>query len=302
MIMEQFYPHKRNYEAKVGIIAVIALLSLVLGYSWLKDYFALKDYSQIKISFSNANDLKPGDVVTVRGVEKGHVKSLEVGTDRVVVVALVKLNEPLKEGSHYSVREGDLMGKRQLEIMPGTGQDPIDLAQIQIGDESSGLMDLISNLNTTINTIDNLVSRFTKDKGLISNIESTVASSEKVVSNANEVILKNSENVTVVLQNLLKTSKELSNLLEHNKTSINKSLELAPEVLDKMNKNLSSLEKITENFVQISDKLNTGDGSVQHLMNDKEFYKTLLKTTQELDSLLIDVKANPTRYFKVKVF
>jgi phospholipid/cholesterol/gamma-HCH transport system substrate-binding protein len=300
--MEQFYPHKRNYEVRVGIITVIALLSLVLGYSWLKDYFALKDYTQVKISFANANDLKPGDAVTVRGVEKGHVKSLDVEPGHVLVVALVKLTQPLREGTHYSVREGDLMGKRQLEIMPGSGQNLINLKDVQYGDESSGLMDLVTNLNTTIVTLDNLVSRFTQKDGLISNLESTVASSEEVVSNANQVILKNSESVTVVLHNLLKTSKELSNLLEQNKEAINKSFDLAPEVLGKMNKNLTSLEQITDNFVQISNKLNTGDGSVQRLMNDKEFYKTLLKTTQELDSLLIDVKAHPTRYFKVKVF
>jgi len=300
--MEQFYPQKRNYEVRVGIIAFIALLSLVLGYSWLKDYFSLKSYTQLKISFANANDLKPGDVVTVRGVEKGHVKSLDVEADRVVVTVLVKLKQPLKVGTHYSVREGDLMGKRQLEILPGSGVNLIKLDEIQYGDESSGLMDLISNLNSTIITMDNLVARFTKDKGLIANLESTVANSEKVVDNANQVILKNSESVTVVMQNLLKTSRELSNLLETNKASINKSFALAPEVLEKLNRNLSTLEQVTTNIAQISEKLNTGDGSVQKLMNDKEFYRTLLKTTQELDSLLQDVKAHPTRYFKVKVF
>lgn len=300
--MEQFYPHKRNYEVKVGIIVVIALLSLLLGYSWLKDYFSLKSYTQIKISFMNANDLKPGDVVTVRGVEKGHVKSLEVDNERVLVVALVKLKQPLREGTRYSVREGDLMGKRQLEILPGTGQNYLDLNLVQNGDESSGLMDLISNLNRTVISLDNLASRFTKENGLISNIESTVANSEKMAANANQVILKNSENVTIVLQNLLKTSRELSNLLEQNKSSINESLALAPEVLDKLNRNLSSFEQVTNNFVEISNKLNTGEGSMQKLMNDKEFYNSLLKTTQELDSLLQDVKANPKRYFKIKVF
>ncbi len=300
--MEQFYPHKKNYEIKVGIIAVIALLSVALGYSWLKDYFSYKQYSQLKISFSDANDLQPGDAVTIRGVEKGRVKSLEVEEDHVLVVALVKLKQPLREGTHYTVREGDLMGKRQLEIMPGTGMKLINLAQIQAGDDSSGLMDLVSNLNETIVIMDDLVSRFSKQNGLFSNIESTVSSSEKVVANANDVILKNSENVTIVMQNLLKTSRELSTLIDQNKTSINKSLSLAPEVLDKMNKNLSSLEKITTNFAQISDRLNTGDGSVQRLMNDKEFYKALLKTTQQVDSLLQDVKAHPSRYFKVKVF
>lgn len=300
--MEQYYLHKRNYEIKVGIVAVIALLSLVLGYSWLKDYFELRNYTTIKISFISVDDLKPGDAVLLRGVEKGRVKSLEVEPGRVIVTALVKLQDPLHEGTTYAVREGDLMGKRQLEILPGDGSSILDITQVQNGDESSGLMDLISNLNTMLNTLDNLVTRFTKDNGLISNLENTVASSEKVAANANQIILKNSEGITVVMHNLMKTSQELSDILDENKSSINKSIALAPDVLDKLNKNLDSLEVITGNFVQISNKLNKGDGTVQKLMNDEELYKSLMKTTTELESLLKDIKAHPTRYFKIKVF
>ncbi|HNX00424.1 MAG TPA: MlaD family protein [Candidatus Cloacimonadota bacterium] len=300
--MEEYYLHKRNYEIKVGIIAVIALLSMLLGYSWLKDYFNMRSYTTLKISFSSVDDLKPGDAVLVRGVEQGRVKSLEVETDKVVVTVLVKLKNPLREGTRYAVREGDLMGKRQLEILPGSEDKLVDITKVQYGDSTSGLMDLISSLNYTMVEVNSLVDRFSKDNGLIANLEATVASSENVAANANQVILKNSESVTMVMQNLLKTSRELSSIIESNKGSINKSLALAPDVLEKLNKNLDSLEVITGNVIQFSNNLSKGDGSVQKLMNDKEFYQSLMKTSQELESLLKDIKANPKRYFKIKVF
>ena len=195
-----------------------------------------------------------------------------------------------------------MMGKRQLEILPGSEDKLVDITKVQYGDSTSGLMDLISSLNYTMVEVNSLVDRFSKDNGLIANLEATVASSENVAANANQVILKNSESVTMVMQNLLKTSRELSSIIESNKGSINKSLALAPDVLEKLNKNLDSLEVITGNVIQFSNNLSKGDGSVQKLMNDKEFYQSLMKTSQELESLLKDIKANPKRYFKIKVF
>ena len=49
-------------------------------------------------------------------------------------------------------------------------------------------------------------------------------------------------------------------------------------------------------------KINKGEGSVGQLLNNEQLYKEVEKAARDLNLLLEDVKANPSKYVKVSVF
>jgi phospholipid/cholesterol/gamma-HCH transport system substrate-binding protein len=49
-------------------------------------------------------------------------------------------------------------------------------------------------------------------------------------------------------------------------------------------------------------KINAGEGSIGLLINDKKLYDNLAQSAENLDKLMIDLKANPKRYVHFSVF
>jgi len=52
----------------------------------------------------------------------------------------------------------------------------------------------------------------------------------------------------------------------------------------------------------VMEKINKGEGSIGLMVNDKALYENLSKSSEDLDKLLIDMKANPKRYVHFSVF
>ncbi|MCK4654623.1 MAG: hypothetical protein KAU01_09255, partial [Candidatus Cloacimonetes bacterium] len=102
--------------------------------------------------------------------------------------------------------------------------------------------------------------------------------------------------------NASEISERLSRIIKNNEENINQTFALSSEVITKLNKTLNKMEDVTQNFQEISDKMLQEDSSFNRLITEKDLYENLLKATVSLDSLLKDIKENPKRYFKIKVF
>jgi phospholipid/cholesterol/gamma-HCH transport system substrate-binding protein len=52
----------------------------------------------------------------------------------------------------------------------------------------------------------------------------------------------------------------------------------------------------------ILNKVNSGNGTLSQLINDEKMYINLNNAAENLDKLMIDLKANPKRYVSFSVF
>jgi phospholipid/cholesterol/gamma-HCH transport system substrate-binding protein len=57
-----------------------------------------------------------------------------------------------------------------------------------------------------------------------------------------------------------------------------------------------------KNIRTVSDKMANEESSFQRLISEEDLYDNLLRASSRMDSLLVDIKDNPERYFKIKVF
>ena len=82
-----------------------------------------------------------------------------------------------------------------------------------------------------------------------------------------------------------------------NLTDLSESLKALPldETMNKLNTTLANLQALSE---QLNDKNST----LGKITNDRELYDNANHAIISLDSLLMDIKANPKRYINVKVF
>jgi len=297
----KFYQNKKNTEFKVGLFTIIAIVILAASYMWFTEVLQSRNMTIVKVKFHNAGNVEVGSSVTVSGVKKGRVKKIEVAPDGVVIELYVKLDFPLKEGTEFSVLESNLMGDVQVEIIPGIDGDNLDLTQMQNGAKRYGLMKLVSELSGVITDFQSVMNKFAGDKDLIGQIDSVIDTTQMVISKINSNLDNNSKKFEQLISNANHLTAKLNHLISNNEENISNSMEKSSEVIASINSTLDDIKETSTSIRTITDKMQNENSSINKLINEDDLYENLMRSSARLDSLLIDIKENPKRYFNIKI-
>lgn len=108
---------KPNYEYRVGLFAVIALIILVWGWSWLKS-FTFHPPQRFTVKFHDIAGLNTNAPVNVNGVRVGTVEKIELRGKGQVLCRLKITSEDvtIPEGSKVTIQTLGLVGAKYVEI------------------------------------------------------------------------------------------------------------------------------------------------------------------------------------------
>ena len=119
-----------------------------------------------------------------------------------------------------------------------------------------------------------------------------------------------SRNIESLTQRLAATSKEIDPIvanvggLTEDLSGISADLKALSAELKALplTETMDNVKATTDNLNQITAKINGKDSSLGMLLNDKGLYNHIDSTVCSLDSILIDLKANPKKYVQFKLF
>jgi len=300
--MSEFYKDQRKVEIRVGIAVVLSILILIIGYAWLRNALQLKAMTELKIRFANAQGLQIGDKVTVNGMETGRVQSIAQLPDGVLIESQIRLKYPLRQGARFVIQDSNLMGGKQLDIINSPEGEPLNTKLVQDGENSSGMTALLGTASTTMQQINVLLAELNKPEGVFSQVSQTFNETKETFTKVNNVIDGSKDNINNALKQISESAQQLNELISQNKSKLENAVNLTPGLIQKTQATLDSLQAASSSLQSAVKEITAGKGTLPSLINDDKLYKSLLDSSARLDSLLIDVKKNPTRYFKVKVF
>jgi len=298
----KFHENKKRVEFKVGIFTIIGIVILVLAYAWFTEVLGSYKYSSIRVQFANAGNLEIGSDVCINGVKKGRVKSIQVLQDGVLIELRVILDFPMQSDTAFQIMESNLMGDVRVEITPGSGSDQLDLQEIHTGERKFGLSGLIAELGGIIFDLESILDKVSGQENFIDGLQTIVDTTQIVMNKVSSTFTRNADNIDKLINNSTELTEKISKIVEENESGISNTLEKSDKVFDEVSSTLKEMKKITNNFQLISEKMLEDDSSFSKLISEQELYDNLLKATVSMDSLLQDIKNNPKRYFKVKVF
>ena len=300
--MSDFYQDQRKIELRVGIIAVICIIILVIGYAWLRNALNLHAMTELKVRFTNAQGIEVGDKVAVNGMEAGRVNRITQLSDGVLLTSRLNLKYPIRQGARFIIQDSNLMGGKQLDIINSDDGKPIDSKQIQNGESSYGMTALLNTAAITMQQINTLLNELNKPGGLFTEVQSTFNETKNTFGKVNATLDASKENFNNALKDISSSARQLNELISQNKPNLDKSIAMAPNVLQKAQATLDSLQAASSALQNTITEISKGKGTLSSLIQDDKLYRNLLQSTARLDSLLIDIKHNPKRYFKIKVF
>lgn len=127
-------PKEKNYQWKLGLFAIAALLVAVGGIYYVgKEKNKFGSVLHLSAQFSSVSGLKPGSNVRLGGIDVGTVNGIDLVTDTTVQVDMIiqkKVQKFIKKDAKASIGSDGLMGDKVVVITAGTP----DTAVVREGD------------------------------------------------------------------------------------------------------------------------------------------------------------------------
>ena len=300
---------KYTKEVKTALLAIVAIILLIFGYSFLKGKSWFDSSRIFYAIYDDVEGLSPSSPVTINGLKVGSVTNIGFldNSGRLVVTFTVDTDLPFSEQSVAQVYGGGLIGGKSLAILPEYDQGNLakegDTLQGQI---EEGLLELVNErltplqkkVETAIESTDSLINSFNEvmNPQTRNNLKESIAALNTTMAS-----LKNSAQSveTILADNSSKLDRTFTNLDEMS-TNLNNFSDTLNQV--DLLRITEDLEATMANLETFSGKLNSGEGTAAKLVNDPAIYNNIERATNQLDELIQDVKLNPKRYVHFSVF
>jgi len=291
----------RSVEIRVGFVVLAAIVILVLGVMWLKDYRYNVNRYQVRVVFPNAGVLGPGDPITVSGVDKGKVERIELYQGDVLVTFNLTDDVALKEDAKFKLANVGLMGERVIDVQTGYSDKSLDLTKVHPGSYEPGIAEIMGLSGNMIDQLRSLIKSLETALGTQkspSTLEATLTNLENASVKLNQV-LGEADQVT---QDMSVSSKEVRQFITENKASLQTTVENFQTASTRLDKLTTTLETTLNSLNNLTAKIEKGEGTLGHLAQDSTLYFDIKRMVYTTDSLLTDIRKHPKKYFHFSIF
>src|SRR5260221_8346832 len=307
---------KISNETKIGVLAVVALAALILGFNFLKGSSLFHHTKKLYAVFDDAQGVELSNAVQVKGLTSGSVPAINPSDPDLsrgfVWPITLKRDVHIPKNSVAEVNSG-IISAATITVDKGDDPQLLNDGDTLLTQKKSNLLSqvqesvnpIILKLGGTLTSLDSLIEQVGTlfDPRLKNNFSSIIASLAastaqlQIMLNAQTGALAQSlKNVNTFTANLAKNNDHITHTLENvEKTTSNLASAKIPETVESLRSAVNEMQGLVS-------KLNTNNGTVGMLLNDKRLYQNLEGTTRSLQILLDDLRLHPKRYVNVSVF
>ena len=299
-------------EIKVGLLALVAIAALVIGYNFLRGSNVLSSDHTYYATYPKVDGLNVGAMVALNGIKVGQVKSMQLqpGKDNSVRVALELQKDVVVGDSTTASLGGTLLGSKGITITVGSntkvytgGEEIRTVTATSITDAfQAKALPVLDTVGATLAHINGFL-----NKDAQTNIQGTLLGARASTEALVKLIAANQANINQITTNLAQMSSALNKTtgkldkIAVNFSQLSDSLKSAPvgPALRRLNATLADAQTTVKS---LNTALNDESGSMGKLLHDSTLYRNLTATTASSNDLLVDFKANPKRYVHFSVF
>lgn len=307
---------KISNETKIGVLAVVAVVALILGFNYLKGSSLFQHTKKLYAVFDNVEGMELSNAVQIDGLQVGNVSAINESdkdlSRGIVVTITLKKDVHIPKNSIGVINSG-LISSASIVIKKGDDNQYLNDGDTLLTQQKSNLFaqveqsvnPVILKLGGTLTSLDSLIevigSMF--DPRLKNNLASIVAN--VAASTAQLQIMLNAQ--TGALAQSLKNLNEFTANLNRNNDHINHTMENVEKTTAnlaeaKIPEAVQNLQSTINELKSLIVKIGSNNGSLGLLMNDKRLYQDLDGSARSLNILLDDLRLHPKRYVNISVF
>lgn len=299
----------RKPEIKTALLVILGISLFIFGFNFLKRSSIFENNKIVHTIYDEVEGLVVGAKVTINGLVIGNVSMIDFlpGSTKIVVSMRIDKDLNFSPNSKAVFYEAGLIGGKAISIEPVFDSKNIIKSNDTIAsDVKPGLTELINRQIAPLQE---------KIESMLTSVDSLFSGISNVLNYETQNNLKNTlENLSQSVNNINMSSEALIEVIDENRSALNISFKNAANATKNINELTDSLSKIdfTNTFNKLSESLNNiniilskvenGEGTLGKFINSEELYQNLSQSSKELEELLSDLKANPSRYVQFSLF
>jgi len=313
---------KLSNETKVGLLAVVAIVILVLGFNFLKGKSVFSKTPVLYAEFPDIGTLEKSNQVKINGLPVGTVYALTPKDKEVnkIVVEIHLSREVNIPKNSIAFIDGPLVGGAFINIDKGNAN-----VYLQSGDTISTRLDLglmsdikaqltptitrvnqtLDSLRLTIGSLNDIFDPNTKNnlRSLITNLTVSSAYLQQMLNAQNGMLAKSLANINDVTANLARNNEAVTSSIHNVEVTTSK---LAHANIEGT---FADLQATINDLRNTINSINTNKGTLGLLMNDRALYDRLDNMASRLNTVALsaeilfdDIRVHPKRYVNISVF
>jgi phospholipid/cholesterol/gamma-HCH transport system substrate-binding protein len=296
--------HSRSAAIQVGITGIVALVLLLAGIVYVKQYQLGKKVTRLTSKFEEVGNLSEGDPVAVRGVKKGVVTEIRLQDQDVFVEFTVDRDVILHPDVRLRVANIGFMGEKFLALDPGSAPGRYDPAKPIPGRFQSGVPEVIAGAGELLAEATELSSRLNEmlDAMDPATMEKTSRNIEKMTRSLTQTVEKNDADLRQAIVDFRAASKQMRAIAETNAAPLEKSIGDFGDASRRLTALSDKLSTTADGLQRIVSRIDRGEGTLGRAVNDSLLYEQMRETLKNTNDLVKDMRAHPDRYIRLRLF
>lgn len=285
----------------MGLLALVLLLG---GVVWVKDYRVGKRKSPFTARFQEVGNLAVGDPVNVRGVRKGAVTEVTLEDQSVRVGLELDRDVNLHPDATLRIANIGFLGEKFLALDPGVAPGRFDRRKPIPGRFQSGVPEVISGAGDMLVEATELSSRLNVMLDAIdpATIERTSKNMERASSSLSTALGDNRQDLRIAILDFKEAAKDLRAIASTNKDQVTTSLQNFDTASRKLSSLADQLSTTATSLQRVVARVESSEGSLGKAIADTSLYTEMRETLRNTNDLVKDIRKNPRRYLKIGLF
>lgn len=289
-------------EIKVGVLATLCIFLLFFGFNFLKGVNIFSSVYSFHGVYTDVHKLEEQAPVYIHGYKVGRVDKIHYDFSRdsaFVVDISINRDIDLPRGTQMALVADGLLGGMAIELqLPAAATTGV----VESGEmlPTCYVPGLVENMETN----------------LLASLGSTLSGVDSLVTQLNSQLdndyLKNSlAHIDTISTDLTVVSRDIRGLMANkvpsivdNADSAIASIRSIAADIDKADlaATVARLDTTIENVNLAVSDIRSDSGTIGLLLHDQSLYRNIDATVVSVDSLVVDLKANPKRYVHFSLF
>lgn len=299
---------QRSTEIKVGVVSVLAIVLFIAGIM-LGRGCSVGVNHVLTFRFPNSGGIDAGSPITVDGVKRGTVSSVENSNGEVIITATVSKIDDLHTDASAVISMLEITGGKKISINPGVSSQPFDPSQVIAGTNAADigdLMEIVGRLGDSaekvirrVDTLAGTINAALADGKLVHDARQSIEKLNQLLTSANALVNNNKAALEQTIDDVQALASQLRRTVDKNAPAVDSIVTKLDVALTNANKTIASVDKIAGNADTLITEVNAlvqdirkGNGFVSKVIYDEQFSARLDSTINKLKGFLDKIDEN----------
>jgi phospholipid/cholesterol/gamma-HCH transport system substrate-binding protein len=292
---------RRRNEVLVGLLTTAGLAILIMGTLWLVRGGLQRGYP-VYARFEWGAGLKQGQPVLFSGVNVGYVDRVDLLDNGGLVTTLrIYKSQHVPIGTTASIVPNGIFGDVAIALRAAapTSERLSPGDTIPSAPGGTSLSNVVSRVDSVAQNLVRLTAalhREVVDERSIAELRTTTRAAREMFEGIERAVVAQSAELTRTNESLRRAAGGIDS------AQIDSVVRGFRDATDNLNRLMDDLRATGSQLDSALAKVNSGEGTLGKLFTDPNLYAEARALVRQMDSLLVDIKANPRKYIRFSVF